>query len=388
MEKEFRENERLGDPFDAPFTDSNRDTAGESRRREGDSGLGQPDPVAEDFREVSERQRREYKKQAEERLKAEFEQKLMELRQFNSSWELPRPIKGFIAWVLIFTAAVFGVFIVNQAVGFMVNIRNLNEPFSSIATAAMVFFGVILTAIIISLLWAALRMRRLKPIDIKPLTVLQQRADMQEFARRSKDESRKLFIDYLKGYSLNKKHTRVLINCGLKPEEVDSLAVCRDKLLDKNKPLSSGQWFDLFQDGWQSVLDRAVDRRIREYAIKCGLGTAASPVAFVDQMVVMYSCFAMLRDILRIYNLRPALGQTAVVLSRSIINIYLSGMMESATEGSANSLAEYISESCGKIAGTVGKVAGAKAAEGAINGVLIYNLGKRAKKMLQPMINN
>jgi uncharacterized membrane protein YcjF (UPF0283 family) len=386
MDKEFDNNGRLGDPLDGRQGPKASKQPSDSRHREGDSGLGRPDPVPEDVREVSEQERREYHKQLEEKLRDEFEQKLKDLQQFNHSWELPRGIKKLAGWILFFFAAFLGVFVVNQAVIFMANIDRLTEPYKSVAMGAMVFFSVILAFIVISLLWFALRMKRLKPFDIRPLTTLQQRADMQRFAREKENEARKLFVDYLKSYSLNKKGVRSLLGAGLRSDEIEKLSRVRDKLTDKNSPLPARQWFEQFADGWQRILDKAVDRRIKEYAVKTGLGTAASPIAFVDQMVVMYSCFAMLKDILKIYNLRPAFGQTAVILSRSIINIYLSGMLENAAENSADNMADYISEHFGKIAGTFGKTAGAKAAEGAINGFLIFNLGRRAKKMLQPMV--
>ena len=385
-QEENDKNTRLGDPLDRD-EDSSAHSGKESlSQRSGDNGLGQPDPVVKDARVISDQEKQEYREQTDAQLRLQFEQKLQDMQQFTKSWELPGGIKRFLAWILFFIGAISGVFIVNQGVSFLSNINSLAQPYKTIAIFAMVFFSIVLFAIIVSLFWAGFKMKRLKPFDIKPLRVLQQREDMRRFAQEKQEEARDIFKEYLKSYSLNRKNAKLLIRAGLNTNEIESLAAVRDKLLDKNKPLSSNQWLDMFGDSWQSVLDRAADRRIKDYSIKAGFGTAASPVAFVDQMVVMYSCFAMLKDIMKIYNLRPAFGQTVVVLSRSIINIYLSGMIENATEGSANSVADYIREHCGKIAGGAGRIAGAKVAEAAINGLLLYNLGKRAKKMLQPMI--
>ncbi len=387
MDNEQNKHSSLGDPLDAPAT-NNRKTAQSAPQptdRPGDSGLGIPDFEPEKARMLSDRETARYNEQAEEQLRQQFDKKLKDLQEFNRSWELPAGIKKFGAGALLFVAAAAGIFIVNQAIQFSLNMNTLPQPYRWVALGAMLFFSGIIAIIIISLLFAAIRLRRLKPFDIKPLKILAERETMRRFANEKADDARKMLIDYLAGYASNKKAVRLLQSAGLKTDEIESLSVCRERLLDKSRPLSASQWLDEFKDGCQAILDKAAIRRVKEYSIKAGLGTAASPVAFVDQMIVMYSSFAMLKDIMRIYNLRPAFGQTAIVLSRSIINIYLSGMIESATESSAQGIADQLREHCGRIAGTVGKVAGAKAAEAALNGLLIYNLGSRAIKMLQPI---
>ncbi len=387
MDNEQNKHSGLGDPLATPAAEGKKTAASAPQPggRHGDSGLGIPDFEPEKARMLSDRETAEYNKQAEEELRKQFEQKLKDLQDFNRSWELPLVIKKFGTYLLIFIAAITGIFVINQITGFFINVNSLPVPYRWIALGAMLFFAGMIIIIIISILLAAIRLRRLKPFDIKPLKILAERETMRRFVNEKADEARKLLAAYLGDYAMNKKAARLLLSAGLKNDEIESLAACRERLLDKSRPLSAGQWLDEFKDGYQAILDKAAIRRVKDYSKKAGLGTAISPVAFVDQMIVMYSSFAMLKDIMRIYNLRPAFGQTAIVLSRSIINIYLSGMIENSTESSAQGVTDYIREHCGEIAGHIGKVAGAKVAEAALNGLLIYNLGSRAIKMIQPI---
>lgn len=390
MENEKNNHNPLGDPLSSPNSKPQpKSDQTQNKSRPGDEGLGQPDFEPENVRVLSDKETEQYKESLEEELREKFEQKLKDLQQLNSSWQLPTGLKKAGAWLLVFIAAIAGIFIVNQAVQFSLSVNSLPLPQKWVAIAAMGLFSAVIVFVILWLLVAAIRLRRLKPVDIKALKILAERETMRRFASEKAGQARKMLAGYIADFPLSKKSKAALLAAGLRGDEIELMTACRDKLLDKSRSLPAEQWIDEFRDGFQSILDTAATRRVKDYSLKAGMGTAISPIAMVDQIIVFYSCFAMLKDIMKIYHLRPAFGQTAVVLSRSIINTYLSGVVGGATEGSAEGIAEYLQTHCGETIGNVVKVVptklATKAAEAGLNGFLIYSLGSRTIKMLQPI---
>ena len=120
--------------------------------------------------------------------------------------------------------------------------------------------------------------------------------------------------------------------------------------------------------------------------MKAGIGAAATPVAVIDQFIVLYSCVALTKELMTIYGLRPAFGQTATLLARAIVATYLSGLAQELSEGGANTLwdevAQYQKE---MLSGALARGITAKIAEGTSNYVLINRLGKRTISLLQPV---
>lgn len=97
---------------------------------------------------------------------------------------------------------------------------------------------------------------------------------------------------------------------------------------------------------------------------------------------------ALIKELAFLYGLRPALGQSVAILARSILQTYLGGLLQDATEAAADTLWGEVSESLGdmamRIPASIPQV-GAKATEGAVNGFLIWRLGKQTISLLQPV---
>ena len=97
----------------------------------------------------------------------------------------------------------------------------------------------------------------------------------------------------------------------------------------------------------------------------------------------------MIKELMVIYGLRPAFGQTPVILARSILMIYLSGLLQDLSDRASDTVANMIDDSWTEVAGMIGQrplsAIASGAAEGIVNGFLIWRLGKRTISQLQPV---
>ena len=179
----------------------------------------------------------------------------------------------------------------------------------------------------------------------------------------------------------------------------------RRDLLEEPQTLSASEWLEAFSGRFQLILDAAAARRVRAYAVKVGVGTAASRFPLLDQAIVLYACMAMLRELLALYGLRPNAVQTALLLARSVMATYLSGVLQDVSDDAADAAAtaaDNLSENgalqdviaeAGRGAGEAVEAVGGgllaslagRAAEGALNGVLVWRLGARAIVQIQPV---
>ena len=175
--------------------------------------------------------------------------------------------------------------------------------------------------------------------------------------------------------------------------------------MEEPQTLSASEWLEAFSGRFQLILDAAAARRVRAYAVKVGVGTAASRFPLLDQAIVLYACMAMLRELLALYGLRPNAVQTALLLARSVMATYLSGVLQDVSDDAADAAAtaaDNLSENgalqdviaeAGPGAGEAVEAVGGgllaslagRAAEGALNGVLVWRLGARAIVQIQPV---
>ena len=133
--------------------------------------------------------------------------------------------------------------------------------------------------------------------------------------------------------------------------------------------------------------------------------TAASRFAVLDQIIVLSACLALLKELLSLYGLRPSALQTGVLLARAVVTTYLSGVVHDVSEdvadaaagaaGTADGLADdgVLKDLVGKLGASAGEAVGAgvlaplagRAAEAAVNGLLVSRLGTSAVRLVQPI---
>lgn len=383
---------RLGDPLAPPITDNGEsaapDTDPGTTRREGDTGLGVPEFEARKTRTLSREETEEYRQTIEERMRHQAEAILEDL-EHDHGWRLPRSLRNAFSAIMLAIAAIMGMFLTTQTVQFFADVKTMPGWSRWIATGAMALFSIVLACVFLGLLWGILRLQRAPRLHLKAMKILSERRQLQRFASLKQNEARKKLQRYLRDYPLSGKDRKRLTALGLKDANLASIDAARNRLLDESRPVSNADWLDDFQKGFQGTLDEMAQRRVRQYARRIGIGTAASPIAIVDQMIVLYGCVAMVKDLFAIYNLRPAFGQTVLTLARSVVHTYLSGMLEDITETAIDGLGaleDVAGDGLGILTGTVGKAVSAKAAEAGLNSLLIWRLGRKTITLLQPVV--
>ena len=181
-----------------------------------------------------------------------------------------------------------------------------------------------------------------------------------------------------------------LLAAGLTEEDQHQLDEAKRYLLAEEF-LPSSEWVVEYQSRFQDVLDNAARRRARQYGQRAALGTALVPVGALDQTLILYCCLRLVRELLVIYNVRPAFGQTATILARAIVQTYLGGEMQGLTEeGTEAGLEAVLGGSAeelllGSAATALASQLGAKLVEGGVNGLLVWRLGTRTISFLQPV---
>ncbi len=367
-------------------------------RRDGDHGLGIPRSNAGDGRvltraEVEEHDRRE-EKEEEEEIRGELARKLRP--DDAGRFRLPAPILSFLSWTLLAAASILGLLLVGQGAAAVGHIRALPTPFNWIAGVGATGCSVVLAALIARLGWALMRLRRSPAVNLAGLRALSERRQWQRLALHHVDRARLELRRHLQEYESRAAHRQ------LNDDERTRLEDARRELLVEPQTLSPSEWLEAFTGRFQSVLDAVAARRVRAYAVKVGVGTAASRFPLLDQAIVLYACMALLRELLALYGLRPTAFQAALLLARSVMTTYLSGLLQDVSDNAADAattaadnlpedgpLQDMISEvglGTGEAVGTglLAPLAG-RAAEGAINGVLVWRLGTRAVAQIQPV---
>lgn len=110
-------------------------------------------------------------------------------------------------------------------------------------------------------------------------------------------------------------------------------------------------------------------------------------VGKMDRFIVLYSMFALVIDLLKIYNIRPSKLNATILLSKVVINTFLAGYSQAGAEALAEG-ACWIGASLTSIDPIVGKILGLGikfSAEATAHGILIYRVGITAQKMLSPI---
>ncbi|MBN2064378.1 MAG: DUF697 domain-containing protein [Sedimentisphaerales bacterium] len=377
----------LSDASDNTATAANSDN-NTTHYRTGDQGVGIPNFKPQQTRILNADEQQEIREQQEQQLREEFTRKLHDLENSSGRWNLPPALRKTLTWGILTLASVLSLILISQIVSFANDIKALPWPYNILAASLAGIFALILTLVIIKLIWQIVRLQRSPAINIKAISTLQQRQRFQKQLQEHSSQAQEQLQNFLREYPLHNDGRKRLISIGLSGQQADDLITARDYLLTKDSPCEAEHWLEDFDRRFQSILDQLAHSRVRQYALRAGAGTALSPISAIDQMIVIYSSTAMIKDLLFIYQLRPAFGQTAVILTQALLNTYLSGMIEETTRSAADSIGDSVSQWTGNLGGILGgsliKSIGARTAEAALNALLISRLGNKAISQLQP----
>ena len=355
-----------------------------------DEASDEPVPIQreEEGNELNDEEIEEYRTMLDAQMQESAETILEEMED-RSSIKIPDSLRRFFSLLLLLVSSILGVFIINQVVVFANEIRSMPAIWRWPAIICVSAFTIIIVYVITLLLWKFFHLQRNRQVNPEALKALSERRHLQQIATEKKDDALCYLTKYLKEYPVDTRNRNRLIKLGLKDKEWLSLVATVEKLQKEVVDAEADLWLNDFKNGFQKILNSFAKRRIRQYALKVGSGTALSPISIVDQMIVLYGCTGLVKELMLIYNLRPAWGQSWVILSRGIVHTYLSGVIEGAAEGAADAGADAISEFMGGsfnfLTGTIGRAVGSKTAEATLNGILIWRMGKSIMVQLQPV---
>ena len=368
--------------------------------RDDDSGLGRPPSSPGPGRVLSKPEVEKHDRQAKEREREELQQELEQiLRQGEGRFQLPAPILGFLSWVLLAAASVLGLLLIGQGAAAVGHIQALPTPFNWIAGVVAGACSLVLVALIVRLGWALGRLRRSPAVNLSGFRALNERQHLQRLALLHAGQARESLRQYLDDYDGEAARPH------LNEDERSRLDSAQQYLLADSQTLSASEWLDAFSERYQSILDAAAARRVRAHAVRVGLGTALSRFALIDQAIVLATCMAMLRELMALYGLRPSVFQSALLLARSVMVTYLSGVLQDATDGMLESdsfqdVMQDLTEGIGDGEGVAAFASGAgslssgipgvgklfdRLTEGTVNAALVWRLGSGAIKQIQPV---
>lgn len=381
--------------------------------REGDSGIGIPTHQAKEMRVIPQSETDKYEQ------KREADRRAIEEESFNKmlaedGWRLPAPLRKAATLLFLTVTAVLGIYLVNQSVTFVKELSGLPQWGQIVATVCMGLFGLIIAYVLYQLVGGLYNLQVSPSINNRALIKLKERTRLQHLATKREESAQKELTEYLKQYPLDRKTKNEFKRLGMTDSQWNSLCKEHEKLLDSSRPIAPGDWVDAFGSDFQSTLLTVAKRRVNAYARRISLGTAASPIPMIDRMIILYGTLSLIKELCRLFHLRPANGQSITILAQSILHTYLGGVIQEGTSAAAESIgdaytghaatqalesgsqtatdtaAEQSIETGTDVAGTsfgltLGKIAGAKATEAALNALLVKRLGSRTIKMLQPV---
>ena len=400
MDDDFDDDDRVGVPRAgaAGVRDVPRAGAvvepGEPELRDGETGLGRPPQVPAGAAPLTDDDRRRLRLAAESQALAD----LAEAEELLAA----DPAIGWAGWLagplagafLVGSAGALGLLLVSQALAVSANLAA--QP-AAIQYTGYGLVGLLGGAVVYAagrLVAAYVTLRRNRQVRLAGLLALQARTRLRWLAAAKTDEARVRLAEYLTAYPVGTPaDARRLGRLGLAAADVARLAAVRAELADAARFGSSVDWFGRFRAGFQAPLDDAADARVRHWANRAMLVTAASPNGLVDSLATVYFGFAMLRDLCAVYHVRAGRAGTAVLLGRVFFNAYLAGSLndvEGLIEGQADHVFEQAFTTLGVGVGSgvagkfLGKV-GAKATTGYLNRLLLLRLGKYACRLLRPV---
>lgn len=246
------------------------------------------------------------------------------------------------------------------------------------------------TALLLGLIggvgWALLRLVRVfsrlrvtPRLPVETLRQLSERAELRQQANARLHQARQSLQRFLKDYPLAEEAaTMHVLGRVMESAELTAFKDNARGLMDMTHGTSEG-WVERFERQFLARLDVVARRRIRSYAARVALKTAALPAGF-DTAVILLNAYLMARDMCVIYNLRTNGPGTAAVLVRVLFNAFAASQMQDMTAASA----DMFFEGGGALAGVARTVA-ARAAEGSVNALLFHRLGAAMVRHLRPI---
>lgn len=307
----------------------------------------------------------------------EFEEALMqEMQTFSPTAWLGRWIGVWPLLVLICCAILL--LALSQILAVFSQIQGLPEPayYGVLALVVLLLAGMVWSVVRLAMVFV--RVRTTPRVHVTALQKLSARAELREQANSRLDEARKTLQEFLKTYPLSEESDAGLL-LGKCLSQEDWATVRRNaRALLSEEYGTTADWLKALDHQFLTYLDEAARKRIKQYANRVALKTAALPTK-LDAPVVLLNAYLMARDLCVIYNLRTTGTGSAMVLSHILLNMFAASQIYDWSESTMD-----LFFGAGTAAG-IGKAVSARMAEGALNRLLFMRLGSAMARHLRPI---
>lgn len=302
-------------------------------------------------------------------------------------------IRKIYLWGLVFIAAFLGFYTITQTTNFIVQLKDSPVFVKYPLYVAIGVFAFILSYFIYKIIRSWFAMRKNPQISADLLSALSTRHALQNNYYSMADEACNELYKILNSIKEN-EYNESLKSMRFREDEIKELSESRKTLCRLHEDRMAGvaheaspEWIKLFADTYQEKLDNFAKERIKHHSIRGAVGATISRIPTMDRFIVLYSMFALVIDLLKIYNIRPSKLNATILLSKVVINTFLAGYSQAGAEALAEG-ACWIGASLTSIDPIVGKILGLGikfSAEATAHGILIYRVGITAQKMLSPI---
>ena len=142
-------------------------------------------------------------------------------------------------------------------------------------------------------------------------------------------------------------------------------------------------WLDDFKR-FQSLQDERAKAIIFSASKHVGIVTAACPWRILDMMTVVFHSTVMIMSLAKLYSRRISRFEALKLGCHWIVNIYVSGTVQNATEQGIEIAASAVGGLTNIFSKALGAVVG-KSTEGLVNALLVNRLGRRAMAYFRPL---
>lgn len=344
-----------------------------SAHRAGDSGVGRPIPICN----IVDTSSFVVPKQTKDSKSFNNENDNFLTDKFFLPSGFCKILRGF----FLFVAAIIAFLLITQTTAFLADVRQLSLLEQICLSIPLILFGGIILWIICKIFLLVWRLKVSPQIKIKALQELEDRKLLRKQCLQKNRKAVEKVCYYLQEKSLC--NVDFLRSIGVADEAVAELVKNRDALVKSaNTPQgTSHDWLLCCKRDFQDKLDLIANKRIMKYSVNAAIMTGVSPFSIIDRLIVLSASLAMLKELLQIYSLKPSWDKNLILMAQVIMNTYLSGILGDLAEGGIDSIAEMTEETAAQIPGIAFKFAG-KTTETALQGYMVYRLGKSAIKVL------
>jgi len=265
----------------------------------------------------------------------------------------PSPRRRFGRWFAAALGALIGGLVLHDAATFLI------DAFQRSLELGLAFATLFAAVVVTGVLWARSEVAGLRQLaDAEAL-----RAEVLELLAAPGYGRALPFLD------------RVYRTQRIHEDPALAFRIFRAQVLDTH---DDRQVLSLFAARELGPLDEAARRVVARAAIDAAVGVSVSPIAAIDALIAVLRSLRMVRDVARIYGLRP--GRLA--MTTLIRRIFLSGALSAGADAAGDATAGFLAEAIGS---RVTSVLSARLAEGTFAAVRIARLGLQTIAVCRPV---